>query len=281
MSATASHGLEQQQQQNEARVLIYTATRGFHHQSTPDAVDALRRAAVGPLTTTATATTRRITFEHTDDQTWFTDERLAGYDAVLFLNSMGEVLDEPGQAALKRYLDLGGNFVGVHAASCAMPDTEWFRHEIGATFDYHPAICTANINVVGPPHPSIAGLPKVWQVYDEMYNFKSDPRLGAVLVLSVDESSYEDPGERKFDHGQPHPIAWFQEHGAGSDAGSAAGRSFYTSLGHTSEIWQDPLFVRHVMGGVEWALLSGTTRAFNPEGKVGNGPGSGSAAITS
>lgn len=44
---------------------------------------------------------------------------------------------------------------------------------------------------------------------------------------------------------------------------------------------QDPLFVRHVLGGVEWALLSKTTRAFNPDGKVGNGPCSGSAAITS
>ncbi len=27
----------------------------------------------------------------------------------------------------------------------------------------------------------------------------------------------------------------------------------------------------HVMGGVQWVLLSGTTRAFNSDGKVGNG----------
>lgn len=92
MSATAgtqSHGIGVPEQQNEARVLIYTATRGYHHESTPDAVDALRKAA-GPLTTATATTTRRIAFEHTDDQTWFVDERLAGYDAVLFLNSMGE-----------------------------------------------------------------------------------------------------------------------------------------------------------------------------------------------
>ena len=32
--------------------------------------------------------------------------------------------------------------------------------------------------------------------------------------------------------------AWFQEHGAGVDSGSPAGRSFYTSLGHLNETWQ-------------------------------------------
>ena len=33
---------------------------------------------------------RRIAFDHTEDQTWFTDDRLAQYDAVLFLSNTGE-----------------------------------------------------------------------------------------------------------------------------------------------------------------------------------------------
>jgi hypothetical protein len=32
--------------------------------------------------------------------------------------------------------------------------------------------------------------------------------------------------------------AWYQEHGAGSENGTTAGRSFYTSLGHLNETWQ-------------------------------------------
>ena len=32
--------------------------------------------------------------------------------------------------------------------------------------------------------------------------------------------------------------AWFQEHSAGVDPGSIAGRSFYTSLGHLNETWK-------------------------------------------
>ena len=67
-------------QLNTARVLIYSATRDFRHDSIPTAVDALVQG--GPA--------HQIAFDHTEDQTWFTDERLGQYDAVLFLSNTGE-----------------------------------------------------------------------------------------------------------------------------------------------------------------------------------------------
>lgn len=128
------------------------------------------------------------------------------------------------------------------------------------------------MDVVDASHPSTSMLPAEWLVQDEMYDFKSDPRsLGAVVVLSANESSYSDPDPHQFDQGTPHPIAWYQEHGAGSENGTTAGRSFYTSLGHLNETWQDNLFLAHVAGGISWALKSNTTRAFNSSGQVGNG----------
>ncbi|RPD75088.1 class I glutamine amidotransferase-like protein [Lentinus tigrinus ALCF2SS1-7] len=249
-------------QLNTARILIYSATRDFRHDSIPTAVDALVQG--GP--------SHQIAFDHTEDQTWFTDERLAQYDAVLFLSNTGEVLDDAGKAALQRYLDLGGNFVAVHSASDALRNTTWFIHEVGAAFDYHPEITNATVDIIGPSHPSTEGLPNPWPVQDEMYNFKSDPRsIGAVVVLSANESSYTDPGPRKFDQGTPHPTAWYQEHGAGVDSNGTAGRSFYTSLGHLNETWQNPTFLGHVFGGIQWTLQSNTTLAFNATAKVGNG----------
>lgn len=67
-------------QLNVARVLIYSATRDFRHDSIPTAVDAL--VQLGP--------SAGIAFDHTEDQTWFIDETLAQYDAVLFLSNTGE-----------------------------------------------------------------------------------------------------------------------------------------------------------------------------------------------
>jgi hypothetical protein len=65
--------------------------------------------------------------------------------------------------------------------------------------------------VLDPTHPSTQGLPARWHVADEVYNFNHDPRrLGAVVVLSVDETSYRDDGDHSPTQGSPHPIGTSQ-----------------------------------------------------------------------
>lgn len=169
--------------------------------------------------------------------------------------------------------------MGVHSASDSLVNTTFYGQELGAYFDYHPALQNATVDVLDASHPSTSMLPTEWHIQEEMYNFKSDPRaLGAVVLLAANESSYVDTGIRKFNQGTPHPSAWFQEHGAGVQSGHTAGRSFYTSLGHLNETWQDPLFMSHVTGGLTWALQANTTRVFNSSAQVGN---SGSSTASS
>ncbi|KAJ7242786.1 trehalose utilization-domain-containing protein [Mycena haematopus] len=259
-----------------ARVLVYTATLGFRHDSIPTAVEALSEA--GPSI--------NVVFDHTEDQNQFNDQNLANYDAIMFVSTTGEVLDDSGKAAFQKYLDLGGNFVvsvplnclanpfesrqGVHSASDSLVNTTFYGKELGAYFDYHPALQNATVDVL-VSHPSTIMLPAEWHIQEEMYNFKSDPRaIGAIVLLAANESSYVDDGTRNFDQGTPHPSAWFQEHGAGVESGQIAGRSFYTSLGHLNQTWQDPLFISHVTGGLTWALQANTTKAFNASALVGN-----------
>ncbi|KAJ6496462.1 trehalose utilization-domain-containing protein [Mycena vitilis] len=253
-----------------ARVLIYTATKGFRHDSIPTAIDALNKQ--GPSI--------NVAFDHTEDETQFNDQNLANYDAIMFVSTTGEVLDDSGKAAFQKYLNLGGNFMGVHSSSDSLVNTSFYGNETGAYFDYHPALQNATVDVLDASHPSTSMLPAQWHIQEEMYNFKSDPRaIGAVVLLSANESSYVvDTGTRKFDQGTPHPSAWFQEHGAGVASGQTAGRSFYTSLGHLNETWQDNLFMSHVSGGLTWALQANTTRAFNATALVGN---SGTASASS
>ncbi|KAF9453474.1 class I glutamine amidotransferase-like protein [Macrolepiota fuliginosa MF-IS2] len=241
------------------RILIYSRTVGFRHDSIPTAIQSLRNHS----------TTINVVFDQTEDPAEFTDENLQKYDALLFLSTTGE---SDGKTALQSYLNKGGNFVAVHSASDSLRNTTFYGKELaGSYFDYHPALQNATVDVIGPNHPSTSGLPSAWKVVDEMYNFVSDPRsLGAVVVLAANESSYVDDGTRKFDQGTPHPIAWFQEHGAGVDIGDVSGRSFYTGLGHLNETWQDELFLSHVLGGIQWTLLSNTTLAFNATALVGN-----------
>ncbi|TCD61846.1 hypothetical protein EIP91_007836 [Steccherinum ochraceum] len=213
-----------------------------------------------------------ILFDNTEDQTWFKDGRINGYDVLIFLDNTGEVLDDDAQAAFQDYVDAGGNFVGIHSASDCLRNSTFYANELGAHFDYHPEITNATVDVIDNTHPSTSMLPALWHVFDEMYNFKSDPRsIGAVVILSANDSSYTDPGPRLFDQGTPHPTAWYQEHGAGSNSSATAGRSWYTSLGHTNETWKDTLFISHVMGGISWALQSNTTNFTNPAAAIGSG----------
>ncbi|TFK98686.1 class I glutamine amidotransferase-like protein [Pterulicium gracile] len=240
-------------------VLIYTATTGFRHDSIPTAVQALQ----------AQAERANVNFTHTEDGTRFNDEELATYDGVVFLSTTGDVLNKRQLAAFQSWLNKGGNFVGIHAATACLMETDFYVREIGAVFDYHPEFQMATIDVIGPSHPSTDHLPKAWNVHDEIYNFQSDPRkLGAVVILSADMSSYVDFPQDPI-QGTPHPTAWIQERGAGVEEGGTAGRSFYTSLGHANETWQSDDFINHILGGISWVLDSTTTRAFNASGLVG------------
>lgn len=251
-----------QQTTPPAKVLIFSATADFRHDSIPTAIQAMMTK--GP--------SYNIQFDNTEDQTWFSSGKINQYDALVFLDNTGQVLDDESEAALQTYVNAGGNFVGIHAASDCQRNSTFYGNELGAHFDYHPAITNATVDVLGPSHPSTAMLPKQWQVFDEMYNFKSDPRsIGAIVILSADESTYSDPGPRLFNQGEPHPTAWFQEKGAGVSPGGTAGRSFYTSLGHTNQTWMDELYLSHVMGGISWVLESNTTSSVNATAMVGSG----------
>ncbi|KAL5485924.1 hypothetical protein ACEPAI_6967 [Sanghuangporus weigelae] len=264
MTSTTFRGAAAQQQ-STARILLYTATADFRHDSIPTAIQVLQNQSI------SNGGSFNLRFDATEDRTRFTDDNLAGYDAVMFVSTTGEVLDASGKTALRNYLDKGGNFIAVHSASDTLRNDSWFGEEVGAFFDYHPVLQNATVDVLDPSHPSTSMLPVEWHVQDEMYNSKSDPRsVGAVVILSANESSYVDDGRRNFDQGTPHPTAWYQERGAGIEESGFAGRSFYTSLGHLNETWMDELFISHVMGGVMWALESNTTKAFNSSALVGN-----------
>ena len=45
---------------------------------------------------------------------------------------------------------------------------------------------------------------------------------------------------------EPYPLAWCHEF--------EGGRSFYTALGHKKDHYADPLFRRHLLGGIRWAI---------------------------
>jgi len=238
-----------------AKVLLCTYTDGFRHDSIPTAIAELQKWA--PYW--------NMSIDATEDQGKYTVANLAQYDALLFVHTTGNLFSTAGQAAFVDYINKGGNFAAIHAASAGYLDKAWapWTNTLGATFDHHPARQNATF-VKEMSHPATDLQPDRWLIEEEVYSFTTDPRkLGAKLLWSVDPTSYKESSVVAA-MGTPHPIAWVQDYAAGavpSAAGAGiAGRSFYSSLGHLNETWQNATFMHHVMNGLTWTLASNTTR---------------------
>ncbi|WP_030588811.1 ThuA domain-containing protein [Streptomyces anulatus] len=212
------------------RVLVFSKTAGFRHDSIPAGVEALKQ--IGKDT--------NITVDSTESAAQFTTSNLARYDAVAFLSTTGDVLDAEQQKAFENYVATGGGYVGIHAAADTEYDWEFYGGLVGAYFDSHPQIQPATIRVEDHDHPATAHLEDEWQRTDEWYNYGTNPRDKAKVLATLDETTYTG-GNMKGDH----PISWCQTY--------EGGRSFYTGLGHTKESYAEPEFRGHLLGGLRYA----------------------------
>lgn len=212
------------------RILVYAKTRGFHHNSIAAGLVALQKLG----------SENNFAVDTTTDSTYFVPKTLKKYAAVVFLSTTGNVLNDEQQAAFEKYIQSGHGFVGVHAATDTEYDWPWYNKLVGAYFKSHPKQQEAVLNIVDDTHISTKHLPKQWKRFDEWYNFKSI-QPGLNVLITIDEKSYTGGA-----NGDPHPMAWYHDFDGG--------RAFYTELGHTDESYKDPMYLQHLLGGIQYAM---------------------------
>lgn len=221
-----------QKREGTPKVLVFSKTMGFNHASIPAGLAAISK--LGAENGFAVDTTKNADM--------FTEDNLKQYSAIIFLSTTGNVLDHYQEAAFERYIQAGGGFVGVHAAADTEYDWGWYNKLVGAYFLSHPP-GTPEADFIIKDKNFIATeffTDSVWSRADEIYNYKKiNP--GVNVIMTVDESSYEG-GE----NGAVHPFAWYHEFDGG--------RAFYTGAGHTDESYSEELFLKHVLGGIQYAI---------------------------
>ncbi|WWD03658.1 hypothetical protein V865_001713 [Kwoniella europaea PYCC6329] len=255
-SSNEDHLIYPSTSMNIPKVLVYTYTDGFRHDSIPTAISVLVNAGVR----------WGMEFDFTENKSIFNDDYLKQYDALMFISVTGDALDGQGEQAFHRYIQSGGNFVGVHASTCALYNSSVYNATIGSQFEWHPVIQDATFVRSNISHPATANVPDQWRFAEEVYYFTFDPRdNGAVVIVTVDESSYNNESYMS-NSGEPHPIAWYIDPPSTSqplqEGTVKAGRSFYTALGHSNETWQNETFINHLLSGLTWALDGASTRAY-------------------
>ena len=215
------------------KVLVFSKTLGWRHASIPTGKSALMK--IGEQ--------QGFEVDTTEDATVFTERNLSQYRTVVFLSTTLDVLDDAQQVQFQRYIQAGGGFLGIHAASDTEYDWPWYGRLVGGYFMSHPNnpnVRRAKIKVTAPDHFAVAHLPAIWEREDEWYNFRNlNPDINVLMTL--DESSYEGG-----DNGDYHPITWYHDFDGG--------RAFYTGLGHTAETFEDPNFIQLLTGGLQYTM---------------------------
>ena len=215
----------------QKKVLVFSKTAGFRHASA---------IAAGKTSLLELGRKKKFGVDTTESADVFTPENLMQYAAIVFLCTTGDVLNDTQQAAFEQFIRNGGGYVGLHSAADTEYDWPWFGGLNGAYFKNHPRPQEAVFTIVDSNHIATAHLPTTWKRFDELYTFKW---IGTDLqvLITIDENSYTGGG-----NGENHPMAWYHAYDGG--------RGFYTALGHDNKSWEDPLYLQHVLGGIQYAM---------------------------
>ncbi len=221
----------------KARILVFSKTAGFHHESIADGNTTIQK--LGNL--------HDFDVDTTSNAAMFDEDSLKKYAAIVFLSTTGDVLDYQQEAAFERYIQAGGGYMGIHAATDCEYDWGWYGRLAGAYFLDHPGINDTFpnvqegvLNIIDKDNIATKHLPAQWKRTDEYYSFKKMSKEVKV-IMSIDEKTY-----RGGKNGDNHPIAWYHDYDGG--------RAFYTELGHTKESFADPLYQQHILGGIQYAI---------------------------
>ncbi|MEM6264601.1 MAG: ThuA domain-containing protein, partial [Bacteroidota bacterium] len=230
------------------KVLHYTETSGYDHRTRNESLSMFQNLGTSNNFSVVNDNTG-ATFNSLTD--------LQAYQVIIFSNTSGNtILTAAQRANFEAYMESGGGFVGLHAASDTYRHSsadgtpkggwDWFAEMLGASVQYTPTPHTANNHLgemdhVLPCHAT-KHLPDPWSKREEYYYWQRgfyDFGKNNVL-LQVRRT-----GGQTYD--ADRPISWFKHLPGG-------GRAFYTALGHNKSDYTTPgnEFSKHVLAGLLW-----------------------------
>ena len=212
---------------NSYSVLVITETKGWVHDSIESGLKLIQNIG----------NKNNFNVYHSDNSSVITYKNLKEIKTIIFLNTTEEILTDVEQKVMESFIRSGKGFVGVHAAADTEYNWQWYGKLVGAYYRNHPEVMNGKILTIN--HKITNHLDSEWEIEDEWYNFDY-VNYDINILLHLDEDSYVG-GE----HPDYHPITWYHEYDGG--------RSFYTGLGHTKEVYEDERFIKLLEKGILYA----------------------------
>ena len=160
--------------------------------------------------------------DSTSDPSLMTDENLAKYQVFLQMQLGSFEMPPTAQAALQKFIESGKGWVGVHAAGLTgiqfiedqngkiIGDLQywpWYTIFVGGDENFiwsiHPQEQIGTLKIENRTFPATKNLPASFQLNDEWYEWKENPRPNVTVLGTADETTYT-PVNRQGDH----PIVW-------------------------------------------------------------------------
>jgi uncharacterized protein len=233
----------------KVRVLVYTKNgKGYVHDNIPNAVACIQKLGQQ----------HGFKVDVSDTAVVFTKENLQKYRLVIFTSTNNDVFDTDTQRlAFRHYIEAGGGMVGIHSIMGTERNWKWFKELIGGTFSWHAHFHKYRVKVIDPKHPSVEGLPLVWERADECY-FEKElyPGIHTIMVQDVESLSPTDDKEKEKikqnvgSFGDYYPAVWYQFYDGGV--------SWITTLGHDKDDYAEPVFVKHIFQGIRFVVQNTT-----------------------
>ena len=227
----------------QKKVLVFTRNgEGYVHDNIAASVDAIKKLGQA----------NDFQVDVSDEPAVFTEENLKQYDALIFSNTNNKVFDTEAQKlALVRYTEAGGGFVGIHSACATERDWPWMWKLVGGKFVRHAPFQTFNMKIIDANHPSTSFFSGDWERADECYYVNYiNPDIH--VLIAADMTTVDDKGAEEYPgktFGDLFPLVWYHEFDGG--------RQWFTALGHSKEDYTMPLFSKHLLGGILWAMENG------------------------
>lgn len=222
------------------RVLVYTKNgQGFVHDNISSAVSSIEK----------------LGWEHgfkvdvSDNPEVMTEENLKKYTLLLFPSTNNDVFNTNAQRlAFRRFIEAGGGFVGLHSVTGTERNWKWFKMMIGGTFDWHVPFMPFKVKVIKPDHPTVKGIPEIWERNDECY-FTKEMYPGITVTMAHDLNDFEEEQrveikKRSGSFANYFPAVWYQHFDGGT--------VWITTLGHAKEDYEDPMHVQHIFQGMKF-----------------------------
>ena len=222
------------------KVLIYTKNgKGYIHDNIASAVSCIQKLAQQHGFKVDTSSNTSV----------MTKDNLKQYTLLIFPSTNNDVFDTDEQRlAFRHYIEAGGGFVGLHSVTGTERNWKWFKMMLGGTFAWHAKFQKFTVRVIDPSHPSVKGLPKVWEKEDECYFAKElypGPKTLMVHdITSLDTAQRETVIKNAGGFAELYPAVWTYNFDGGY--------TWITALGHHKKDYSDPVYIQHIFQGIEF-----------------------------